>query len=51
MWMMLLWVSCAASLASSMNIVMKSSLSAMCGRIRLMATIFSKPSSPRMRAL
>src|SRR2546421_9160753 len=50
MWMMLLWLSCAASLASSMNISMKSWLSERCGRIFLMATIFWKPSTPRMRA-
>jgi hypothetical protein len=50
MWMMLLWLSCAASFASSTNISMKSWLSERCGRIFLMATIFWKPSTPRMRA-
>ncbi len=51
MCVMLLWLSCAASFASSTNIVMKASFAAMCGTIRLIATIFSNPSSPRMRAL
>ena len=51
MWMMLGWLSWAASFASSTNIVMNSSLSARCGRIFLIATIFWKPSTPRARAL
>src|SRR6185436_20651479 len=48
--MMLLWLSCAASFASSTNISMKSWLSERCGRIFLIATIFWNPSTPRMRA-
>ena len=51
MWMMFGWFSCAASLASSTNIVMNSSSSARCGRILLIATIFSKPSTPVRLAL
>jgi hypothetical protein len=43
--------SCAASLASSANIAMNCSLSARCGRIFLIATIFWKPSTPLRRAL
>ncbi len=50
MWMMLLWLSWAASLASSMNMVTKSELSVRCGRIFLIATVFWKPSTPFMRA-
>jgi len=50
MWMMLLWLSWAASLASSMNMVTKSELSVRCGRIFLIATVFWKPSIPFMRA-
>src|ERR1700686_605857 len=44
------WLSWAASLASSMNMVMKSVLPVMYGRIFLIATVFWKPSTPRMRA-
>src|SRR4029077_5640273 len=48
--MMLGWLSWAASLASSMNMVMKSVLPVMYGRIFLIATVFWNPSTPRMRA-
>ena len=51
MWTMLGWLSCAASFASSANIAMNSSLSARCGRIFLIATIFWNPSTPERRAL
>src|SRR5882672_8796521 len=43
--------SCEVIFASSTNILMKSSSSATAGRIRLMATIFSKPSTPTVLAL
>ena len=43
---MFAWVRCPAIFASSMNIEMKSSSSAIVGRIRLMAMNFSKPSMP-----
>src|ERR1700724_2895722 len=44
------WLSWAASLASSMNRLMKSVLPVMYGRIFLIATVFWNPSTPRMRA-
>src|ERR1700724_59418 len=44
------WLSWAASLASSMNMLMKSVLPVMYGRIFLIATVFWNPSTPRMRA-
>src|SRR5436305_5410525 len=50
MWMMLGCESWAASLAWSMNMLTKSALSPMWGRIFLMATVFWKPSTPRIRA-
>src|ERR1700688_4034860 len=50
MWTMLGWLSWAASLASSMNMLMKSALPVMYGRIFLIATVFWNPSTPRMRA-
>ncbi len=50
MWMMLGWLSWAASLASSMNMPMNSALSVRWGRIFLIATVFWKPSTPRERA-
>ena len=50
MWMMLGWLSWAASFASSMNMPTNSALSVRCGRIFLMATVFWKPSTPRIRA-
>src|SRR5579862_4910969 len=50
MWMMFGWLSWAASLASSMNMLMKSVLPVMYGRIFLIATVFWNPSTPRMRA-
>ncbi len=50
MWTMLGWVSWAASFASSMNMPTNSALSVMWARIRLIATVFWKPSTPRMRA-
>ncbi len=51
MWMMFGWLSCAASFASSANIVTNSSSSARCGRIFLIATIFWNPSTPVRLAL
>ena len=45
-WQMFAWLSCPAIFASSMNILMKSLSSPIVGRIRLMAMIFSKPSTP-----
>src|ERR1700688_3036044 len=50
MWTMFVWLSWAASLASSMNMLMKSVLPVMYGRIFLIATVFWNPSTPRMRA-
>src|SRR6185295_2630382 len=50
MWTMLGWVSWAASFASSMNMLTNSALSVMCEWMRLMATVFWNPSTPRMRA-
>src|SRR5689334_9410654 len=48
---MLAWLSWPQILASSMNISMKSESSASEGRMRLMARIFSKPSTPKDLAL
>ena len=45
-WAMLAWDSRDEILASSMNMVVNSSSSLAQGRIRLMATIFSKPLTP-----
>ena len=42
-WTIFGWVSCAVSLASSMNMATKLGSAARCGRIRLMTRIFSKP--------
>ncbi len=42
-WTIFGWVSCAVSLASSMNIATKLGSAARCGRIRLMTRIFWKP--------
>ena len=50
-WQMFAWVSWPQIFASSMNISMKSASSAIDGRIRLMARIFSKPSTPKDLAL
>ncbi len=50
-WQMLAWLSCPQIFASSMNISMKSASSAIDGRMRLMARIFSKPSTPKDLAL
>src|SRR5262249_20219082 len=50
-WQMLACDSCPAILASSMNISMKSPSSAIEGRIRLIAMIFSNPSTPKLFAL
>ena len=46
-WQMFAWVSWTPIFASSMNIVMNSSSSAMFGRMRLTATSRSKPSTPK----
>src|SRR4051812_203070 len=48
---MLAWFSWPQIFASSMNISMKSASSAIDGRMRLMARIFSKPSTPKDLAL
>ena len=48
---MFAWFSWTAIFASSMNIVMNSSSSAMFGRMRLTATRRSKPSTPNALAL
>jgi hypothetical protein len=45
------WLRLAASRASSMNILTKSSLEENAGRMRLTATSLSKPSGPTTRAL
>ena len=50
-WQMFACASWPAIFASSMNILMKSSSSAIVGRIRLIATILSKPSTPKVFAL
>ena len=43
---MFAWFRCPAIFASSMNMWMKSSSSAIVGRIRFTAMIFSNPSTP-----
>jgi len=49
-WTQFEWLRCAERRASSRNIPMNCFFSERCGRTRLMATTFLKPSSPALSA-